>query len=253
MERIPSLRPREHGATAQVLVCLGACLLAGPFQTGALLPAGLLALAVLLAFLSAEPLLVLAGFRGEATRQALATAARRRLIVLGLPAAASLGAALVLRPDLAPALLLPALPAGLLALRFARQGVYGATSESLAALAMATLAFPLRRAAGMDVASAGVFTGLLALLYLHATVSVRLLLRSRGVQRPWLGRLPIPGLALLAAGLIGLFHPEHVWPLLPACVGGGVLLVAPPTRLKTLGWLLAAQTTAGALLLAAFS
>jgi hypothetical protein len=140
-----SLWPREHGAYAQ----LAAPLLAALIARVPTVPAALLAVAAVCAFLANEPLLVALGHRGERLRSAAGARAWRRCIALaGVAGAAGLtGLAMASQATLSTAVVSLVLACVLIALAY-RRGQHSLTGELFAAVALPMAAAPVAVASG---------------------------------------------------------------------------------------------------------
>lgn len=251
--RTPSLLPREHGAWGQLALPLAAGLALGRPGAAALL----LSLAIVLAFLAHEPLLVVAGQRGRRTRDALGARAARRLALLGAGAAAAGGAGLALAPAarlaLAPAALLGAV---VLALALARHEKTTA-GEILVAGALAACAAPVALAAGAPARWAWSAAFTWAVAFAAATLPVRAILlraRTKGEvdRRPAAAAGVAALVALAVAGAArGLVPWAAALATLPVTLAALALTAAPvrPQRLTAVGWSIVAASVAGLLVL----
>jgi hypothetical protein len=234
--------PHEHGAWGQLAMPLLAALAIGR-PTGAAL---LLSLAVVLAFVAHEPLLVLLGQRGRRAIQEDGARARRWLGATGALAAAAGLAGIWLSPPLARlALVLPAALACAVAVLVWRRLEKTVAGEIVVAAALASAGLAVALSAGAPPAAALAAALAWVLAFAAATLAVQVILvrvRSKGARDP--GRLH----AALAAGLAGLAF-ALVAAGLPAALGWAVLPTAlfsvgvslgrfSPKRLRELGWAL---------------
>lgn len=247
VDRPPSLRPREHGAYAQLGISLLAALLLTPGHLRAWAMAG----ATVTAFFAVEPLLVLLGRRG--TNLYPARVARHLVGVAGVGIALAWYALRGQSGALFAQLLIPALPAGLLMLLFFFKRERTPLGELLGACTFAASAYPVVMLGGMPPVSAAMLAGNLTAAFVLSSLAVRTL-RQPNAQ-PW-HRLwrALPTLATL--GLMSLlldFHeagwiPSPTWlALTPTGLATLVLAFWAPKRFKHLGWLLTAGALASAL------
>jgi hypothetical protein len=254
------LLPREHGAYGQLLLPLCCGLAAGRPGPAALL----LAAGALCAFVSHEPLLVLAGLRGARTRAEVGDRALRLLWPLAASALLLGSLGLWLSPAAARWLsLLPlALAAALVpALLTGREQTLG--GQLLASAALSAAAAPIAAAAGVPPGSVLGAWAAWALGFGATTAGVRRVLDTRRKEaRPQLALLV--GCTLLAAApLLPLSLAVSGSPVarelaLAACAGplvlvGWALWLRPPhpRALKKVGWAaVAASVATGAALLA---
>lgn len=252
IKRLPTLWPREHGATAQLGIALGAGLLLN-WPTPRALAQVLLSISL---FAATEPLLLLLGKRGEEARRLAAPFAVRRLFSLGLAIAAS-GMVAWQRPLTGD--LFTLIPAGLLGLfmlgLFLQGQAHTATGELTAALALAAAALPVATLGGAPRDLALSLTQLLAASFVLGTVAVRGHLESLKQQRPRLRWLGVGlGLGLLGATLLASLRGHWTWiaglsPLPMVALNLGMALRPPsPGPLRILGWRLTFAALASALL-----
>lgn len=251
-KRLPTLWPREHGATAQLGIALGAGLLLN-WPTPRALAQVLLSLSL---FAATEPLLLLLGKRGEEARKAAAPFAVRRLFSLGLAFAAS-GMVAWQRPlpgDLST--LIPGALLGLFLFGLFLQGeAHTATGELTAALALAAAALPVATLGGAPRDLALNLTQLLAGFFVLGTLAVRghldALTRKRTLLR-WIG--VVLALGLLGSTLFWAARGHWTWitglsPLPMVTLNLGLALRPPaPGPLRILGWRLTFAALASALL-----
>jgi hypothetical protein len=253
--RSRGLWPREHGAYAE---------LAFPLLTGFLFSgfsvAGIgFATAVTSWFLANEPLTVLKGQRGRLAQDALAEAARRRLLFLGSVGAIGAAVAMLLAPPAARiAAVVPAACAGFLAptMFWGKPKALGA--EVLMAAAFASMLPPVAIAGGGDPSRAAVAAGAWLACFSLATIAVHAV-KARvkpGLAPPWTVRgSPVLALFVTAvAAFVVLATPERagaglsVLPASAVTLGADVLRVHP-RHLKRVGWSLVAGHVVTLLLL----
>lgn len=237
-----SLMPREHGAYAEVTLPLLTGWLIGGWSLGALA----LTVAVVSAFLAAEPAAVLTGVRGERLLQELRRAAQLRLASLVLTSVASGIVALLLLPVPAKAWL--ALPTGLAAgfVPIVALGKQKALpSELLMAAVLSSLVMPLAIGGGGDwtravwAASTWFAVFALATVAVHTLKAVHKRTRTaRGLQ--WataVGSVAVAVAVLLVWRLTPLSLPAVAAPLLPASMAVGfVVRPVHPRHLRRVGW-----------------
>lgn len=243
MNRSLPLWPREHGATVQILLAVGAALGVGPLGRAPLAQAGL----TLLALLASVPASALLARRvpvpGAGRRLTLLATAALALAVLGWT-----GSPLARLVHL----LLPLPPALLLAILVARGREHSPFGEQLASLTFALAAHPIGVLAGRSPWQAASLAGILAAAFLLSAVSVRTLQRPGvpGLGRPWTLVPPLFGLGLMA--LVedlyrgGWIQPRLTFTLLPAVVATLAFAVHKPAKLKHVGWILAVGTLGSA-------
>ena len=244
-----SLWPKEHGAYGQVAFPLVAAFGVAGVSTGGLLIAG----AVLAAFVAHEPALVVLGYRGpRAKRELWPRAARWLKLSLALCAAAGIGALLAMQPSVRWSVIVPLIPAvvlAIVAIRGREKSWYG---EVAAALAFAGVAVPVVTAGGLPTATAAAVAIPLALLFVSTTLAVRVvILRVRGGGNPKAVAITRRAALSIAIGGLLLLALLVAKSLIPASViaasapglltaAGVALWPPPPARLRTLGWTLVA-------------
>ena len=245
-----TLLPREHGAWVQLALPLVGALAAGRPNGAALA----LALGVALAFLAHEPLLVLRGRRGALARERDGHRARRRLLALALPAAASFIAGLALAP---PASRLAALPLAALAalalLLGLRRGERSTAFEAAVAVALGATAPMVALAAGASERVAllhGLFWSTTFAAETLAARGVLAMAKKRAPSRRLLAvatAVAALGLAAaIAAVAAGLAGPALAWAAAPAVPICAATWWRPPQarRLFTVGVAMAVAGTA---------
>lgn len=239
-----TLRPREHGAWAQ----LGATQLTAMAAGGAACAASWCwTIAVAAAFVAHEPMLVLFGQRGARARRQLGAAAARRLALLGVVAALGLAASAALGGrSLIVAALVP-LALGVAAVALAWRGLEKTlVGEVLVGLALAAAAMPPLVAAGWSERAVTASVAWAVALTI-ATVAVRAVVAQQRASRVVAGRWAAGALAAaaLAGGALAACLGIAPWAaaLAPAPVAGAGLVLAvrpPPARsLRRVGWSLA--------------
>jgi hypothetical protein len=248
--------PKEHGAYGQLLFPLLTVLAVGHPGGVALL----LAAAAVCAFFAHEPLLVLLGQRGmRAARERRTQAA----VWFGAFAAAAAACGLTvisLAPaDVRLALAVPAaLAATLLVVILARQE-HTIGGETLSALTLSSLAFPVGLAVGAPATAATTCAAVFGAVFVSGTIAVRAVIAHTRRPRAWGMRA---GAVLVAVGSLVLLRwiasaelgaRAAPWAALPVCGLAVLLAIAPPSaqRLRTVGWALVATTAATAVLVIA--
>lgn len=256
----PPLFPREHGAYGQIALPLATVLWAGSLTA----PALALSLAVVMGFLAHEPLMVLGGARGARARR---DEGRRAAIWLTATGAIGVGAAAAGVRSMPEAarwfLLVPLLPAILLAAASALGQEKSVTGEVAAALAFAGSAVPVGMAAGLPAASAVSVGAVFGSIFVGATLGVRgVILTVRAGGRPRaasatrlatvLFSIAAAG-ALLAGSVRGPLATATTAAAAPGLIAALALAAAPPspTRLRTVGWTLVATSVSAAIILIA--
>lgn len=242
---MPSLWPREHGASLQLAFpVFSACALAGAAPA-----ALLLGLAAVLAFIAHEPLLLLSGGRGARKREQARVPARRRLLLLGVLALLAAAAAMWLAEgDAGWWLLLPGvLGAGAFGIALAgrERNVF---AEVFVAVTLSSLALPIARVGGVSLASAASLSGVWALGFGVATLAARaLVVQKRDAGRGL--RLALVGASLVGFALVGAAAAQLVSAHLAAAPLPLVLLAMilgafppPPQRMTAVGFGMAAAS-----------
>jgi hypothetical protein len=242
-----SLLPHEHGAWGQLAMPLLTALAIGRPGAAPLL----LAVAVVLAFVAHEPLLVLLGQRGRRVAAEEGGRARRWLAVLGAGAIACGAAGVALAPAAARlALLLPAALAAAVAILVWRRLEKTTPGEIVVACALASAGFAVALAGRADLEDAAAALAAWILAFAAATLAVRVILvrvRSKGERDP--GRrnaVLAAGLGALAFALSEAGLPGALaWATLPTAAFSVVVCLGrfSPRRLRQLGWALVASST----------
>lgn len=251
-KRIPPLWPREHGATAQLGLALGAGLVVN-WPTPRALAQALLSLAL---FAASEPLLILLGKRGTEARRNGAPFALRRLLSLGL--AAGILGLVAWRPAGAREFLSLMPVAGFAAvlfLLFLADHIHSMPGELAAALGMATAALPVALLGGTLPERAWALTACLAAAFSLGSLAVRGLLQRFKEGRTTIQRLTLILGGLMQLGALGLaLRHQLPWttalsPLPMLLLNLGLSLHPPkPGPLRALGWRLTAAALASTLL-----
>jgi len=249
-----SLLPREHGAWGQLLVPIATALLIGGPSIAALA----LVVGGVAAFVAHEPLLILAGLRGERLAQQERPRAWRYLTGAVAIAAALGGGGLVVAAREVWIWAVPPCVLGLVLIGFvllrAEKTLAG---ELVAAFALSGAAVPIGVAAGQAVPDALLCWTVFGTAFVVATVSVRsaiVLVMTRGRVR--LGHFAAAVSILATFGAGGLAVAREVpWVapvgLLPVSSLSLWLALWPPKprRLKAVGWALVAASVMTALVL----
>ncbi len=231
--------PREHGATVQVILAVGAALALGPVGRSSIGQASL----TLLLFLASVP----AG--QHLPRRTPNSGALRRLGILAIMALALAVFSWWQVPLTRLVHLLVPLPSAvLLGMLLAKGREHSPTGELLASLSFALTAHPIALLGGQSSWRAAGLAGMLAAAFLLSAVSVRMLQRLPvpGLGRPWTLLPPLIGLAVMA-GLedlyqSGIARPRLTFALLPAVLATLTFVFRKPTKLKHVGWILTAGT-----------
>jgi len=255
--------PREHGAYGQLAFPLVTALAIA----GVALPAVLIAVATIAAFLAHEPLLVVLGRRGPRSRRDQASRAEVWLVVTGTVTLAAGAAAIWLAPtDSRWSFLVPLVPTALLIGALVSDREKTGAGEIAAATAFSFVAIPLCVVAGTSLSTAFSVGIAFASLFAASTLGVRVvILKVRGGGDPRKVRVSRRLLVILTAGVavglvIAAMRALLPWTTLLA-IGPGLLvavLVAlrppAPTRLRIVGWtLVSTSTVAAAILIAALA
>lgn len=239
------LLPKEHGAYGQISLPLATAFgVAGLSSAGVLLSA-----AVLAGFLAHEPAAIILGFRGtRVKRERWAPAVVSLGVCLLVACAAALAAAIAIPTRVRWSLLVPALPAALLAgvmIAGREKTWYG---EILAAVAFASVAVPIVLAAGAPAANAVAVAIPFTLLFVASTLAVRVVIvRVRGGGLPREATATRRATLTLALGSIisigALTAVEWLVPTVLIASSPGLLMAAvvalrppSPARLRSLGW-----------------
>ncbi len=245
--------PKEHGAYGQLAFPLVTAMLVARPTVAALC----WMLAVCAGFLAHEPALVLLGARGPRAAREEGRRARTWLACAAVAGGTAAAVALAQLPPVARALVVvPAVPAALLAgLAVAGREKTGA-GEVSASLAFATAAMPAAVASGVPVPGAGAIALSYAALFTVSTLAVRVVvLRVRGggdpagVARTRALLLAVAAAATAAAlfgaarGAVSAGTPAAVVPGVVVALGVA-LRPPPPAALRRVGWALVATSAA---------
>ena len=253
-----ALLPKEHGAYGQIAFPLITTLaIAGPSTAGLLLT-----IAVVSGFLAHEPAAIVIGLRGSRAQRELGQSAGRWLSGwLALVAAAGLAAASVIPPTARWSLMVPAIPAVLLAMAMIAGREKSWYGETAAATAFAGVAVPLTLSGGASLDVAWIVAIAFTLLFITTTLAVRVVvLRVRGGGDPAAAAatrratLAISGGALaviVAMTAAGWLAPALLIAAAPGLCTAAWVAVRPPApnRLRPLGWSLVAVSTLTAVIL----
>jgi hypothetical protein len=232
------LWPREHGAYAEVLFPLGTALALGQFS----LPSIALSIAIVLAFLAHEPVLVLLGARGGALQREAGPRARVQgaWLAAASAVAGALGLSAADSPTLwATAALLPILTLVVtLTLTGRERSLLG---EALIALLFAFAAVPVSIAAGSSVAAALQAAATWSVVFIAGTATVHALIarKKRGALAPtWVVVATCAVLSLGAA--LAALSGQGWWlaaatPMMLVCAAALVFGLSTK-RLRLLGW-----------------
>jgi hypothetical protein len=229
-----ALWPREHGAYAQIgMPIVAALLLAAPSA-----PSILLALAACLAFLANEPLVILLGHRGERRRDALHTAARRRLAVTAVGAGLAGGAGLLLASSTVLAVVgLVAVPSIAMVWLSWRRSAHSMVGELVAALTLPGASAPVAVASGTPWQTGLQLWFAWSLGYAATVVAVHhVLARRRGPTRADVARIAV--LVTMTLGCLAItFMVRELAIALPlATASTGIAIRSPsPRRLRAIG------------------
>jgi hypothetical protein len=242
-----NLLPKEHGAYGQITFpVLTAFVVAGVSIGGLLMTA-----AVVAGFLAHEPASVLLGLRGPRAKRELRAGAIRWLVGCGAAgAAAGAGAWLTISDATRWSLLVPIVPAILLATAMVRGREKSGFGEVTAALAFSGVGLPVSLAAGATLQTGLAVAIPFALLFVATTLAVRVvILRVRGGGNPRATAATRRAAYLLAGGAaiaLGALTAMRVLPAsvlvsaAPGLLTAIVVAANPPapTRLRALGWTL---------------
>ncbi len=230
MER--SLWPREHGVYAQVSLPLFTGLFISPTLAGALIGS-----AVVAAFLLHEPLLVLAGGRGNRRKAELATTAKTHLAVLASGALAAGGGGFLLAPLPARVALMPLVGCGLLTLFMAWRHVPKTIlGELLVALTFSLALLPVTLAGREPELISWIVVGIWTAVFGIQTLTVHGV-KARGGRTAHL-TAAIATALLVLSGL----GAKMMFPVLIALAGPALVTIAVvvsrtgATRLRRIGW-----------------
>lgn len=228
--------PREHGATVQVLLAVGAALAMGPFSRPALTQAGL----TLVLFLASVPAAALArnppGIWVRLGCYGLVACTLATLGWSGVP------------PHQLLHLAVPFIPASLLALLVLKRREHSPLGEQLASLTFGLSAYPIAVLGGQEPLRAGLLAATLSAAFILSALSVRTLQRPAvsGLGRAWTFLPPAVGLGLMAFSVFQNPVPGMPFALLPTVLSTLIFTVHRPPSFKRVGWILTAGTLGSA-------
>jgi len=242
-----SLWPREHGAYGQIVLPL-----ISSFAVAGVSPAGLaIAGATVAGFAAHEPAVVLLGLRGPRVKRDRWRDAQRWFgCSLAVGALSTIAALLTMPLGTVWSLLVPTVPASLLAMATISGREKSWYGEIAGALAFSGIAVPIALAAGRPAVVGATVMVPFALLFAAATLAVRVvILRVRGGgdrraaarTRRAVFALAATAMAVLTWAISAMALPASV---LIATAPGLALAAAvaarppAPTRLRSLGWML---------------
>lgn len=244
-----SLLPKEHGAYGQIAFPLIAAFAVAGASAGGLL----LAAATVAGFLAHEPALVLLGVRGPRAKREL----RRQAVAwlgccLIAGTAAGIAALIAMHASARWSMLVPLVPAALLAvatLRGTEKTWYG---EIAAALAFSGAAVPVSMAGGLSPTMSVTVAIPFALLFVSSTLAVRVVilrvrrggdLKAMAATRRAALSLAVGSTAVLAAASgAGVLPAFIIAAAAPGLLIAAAIALRPPapSNLRTLGWTLVA-------------
>lgn len=252
------LLPKEHGAYGQLALPLITALSAvGPSPAGLLL-----AISAIGAFVAHEPALILLGLRGSRAQRELRALAIRWLAVAAVVSAVAGALAVIILDDRvrwATAIpLIPALLLGTATLLGREKSWYG---ELSAALAFAGLSVPVAMAAGASARTGTTIAVPFALQFISSTLAVRtVVLRVRGGGDPSAAaatRQSAIAVTVVGAACLAVLTARDILPAAalfaatPGLATAFIIAARPPhaSRLRTVGWTLAAVSVLTGLIL----
>lgn len=249
MTNAPSLLPREHGATAElVFPLLTGLSIARPTLAGIAF-----ALSAVAWFLAHEPLAVLMRLRGDRVLAAAGDRARRRVVVLAALGVSAGAFALAAAPPPARwAAVVPLGAAVLLAPAVVLRRQKTLWAEALVILAFAGMVLPMGMAAGVTWRTGWLVAGVWGVSFMLGTIAVHALkLRhKRGPTAGWLPRVsPALGVASVVVALALAAGGTVPWPIGLAIVPPALVAIVigilrvHPRRLKRVGWSLVSANT----------
>ncbi|MCC7418540.1 MAG: YwiC-like family protein [Acidobacteria bacterium] len=244
------LFPKEHGAYGQIsFPLIAAFAVAGASMGGVLVAAATIA-----GFLAHEPALAMLGFRGARAKRDIGRGEAAWLagwLLAGV--VAGLGALLAIEPQARWSLLVPLVPAALLAAAAARGAEKSWYGETAASLAFSGVAVPIAMAAGLPLPSAAALAIPFALLFVASTLAVRVvILRVRRGGDSSVASTRSAALAVAMAGsaalalatALGAVPASVMAAAAPGLLMAIAIAVRPPapSHLRTLGWTLIAMS-----------
>jgi hypothetical protein len=244
-----SLWPKEHGAYGQlVFPLITALAVAGVSSGGALI-----AIAVVAGFLAHEPAAVALGVRGPRARRLLGSStALWLLVLLACGGLAGVAALWTVEPPARWSLIVPVVPAAVLAFAMQRREEKSWYGEASAALAFSGAAVPVTMAGGGTLETATIVAIPFALLFVTTTLAVRVVvLRVRGGGDPGAAAVTRTATVAVSTGaaallvlmtLTGAVSSSILVPAAPGLVTAGTIALRPPrsTQLRRVGWTLVA-------------
>ena len=248
--------PKEHGAYGQLLFPIVTAMAIGRPTLGALC----LAVAVTCAFLGHEPLMVVAGLRGVRAQREERHRARHWVLAFAIFTSVSGVAAIGLMPHPARLATLAVVPLGAVVILIA---VFGrgrtVVGETLTAIALASVAFPVAIACGASTPTAATVATVFAAGFSSATLAVRSVIARTRTPPATAARASAAVFAVAAnVAAVWLGHVHVVdqaagWTAHPlALLSIALAVIAPSAKnLRTVGWTLVATTTLTAVMLAA--
>jgi hypothetical protein len=253
------LLPKEHGAYGQLVLPLATALTtAGPSAGGLLLTISAVA-----AFIAHEPGALLLGLRGAHARRQLRAAAMPWLAVSAVIClVAGAMAIFIIDRHARWSMLVPLVPATVLAISMTHQAEKSWLGEIAAALAFAGLAVPVSMAAGRPLRTAATIALPFAVLFITSTLAVRTVIvqtrgggNTRATDATRRSAFAVTGLG--ATGLIwltaaGSLPVAALTAAVPGLLTALVIAARPPkpSRLRTIGWtLVTVSVLTGAILI----
>lgn len=244
-----ALRPREHGAYAQLIFPqLTALLIAGPLPTSLLW-----CVAVIAGFFLHEPVIVLLGHRGSRAQRQRSHAARQYALRLVLLAVLSSIAALLFASTPARiaifACLLAILPLAWLVFTKRSKTVLG---ELLAAGIFAASSLPILLEGGVSRSMALTHAATWTAIFAMGTLTVRGVIQHRKAPQGAM-RLPFITTLVALAAALAFLPGGFVLAWVPTALTAFVLCAFPPhpRRLRTLGFTLVGTSTVAMVILIA--
>lgn len=253
-----SLLPKEHGAYGQMAFPLATAVAIAGMSA----PSLLIVVAVIAGFLAHEPLLVIAGMRGQRARREEFGAAVPWLAALGVTSIVAGATAIVVMPlEARWFVIVPLAPAAGVFLAIAAGREKSWLAEVGVALAFSLAAIPTALAANVGLEIAAAIGVTFAVHFVLATLSVRVVIlkvRSGGNVRALAATrsavFVLAGAAVavvIAACARGALPWATLVALVPGITAAVWLAGAPPpaARLRRVGWALMATSLATAMIL----
>ena len=237
----PSLWPREHGAYMELGFPLAAAwLLAAPT-----LAAYALGLGSILTFLAHEPLLIVAGRRGQRRRDAHRRSAFVRLLILAFPALAFGFAGLLWAGPEARLLTIAPAVLGAVAMAMAVRGTERSLiGELLVACALVSVALPVAAAGGLPIVDASAVCAVWLVGFLLSTAAARgVVFRKKDGGRLLRWTAAAAAVVIVAVGALLATGTLPTWPALaalPLAMAAAGLSLRPPSpkRMSAIGFAL---------------